>query len=103
MSKKMKKEVTQHLNQSGKPNDPVMHPSHYGGKDNPYEVIKVMEAWLTPEEFIGAMKFNIHKYDARHRQKGGLEDLKKAQFYQNYLVDFMERNLDYFLTKGYRK
>lgn len=23
----------------------VDHPSHYGGKDNPYEAIKVIEAW----------------------------------------------------------
>ena len=23
----------------------VNHPSHYGGKDNPYEVIKVIENW----------------------------------------------------------
>ena len=23
----------------------VNHPSHYGGGDNPYEVIKVIEAW----------------------------------------------------------
>ena len=23
----------------------VNHPSHYGGADNPYEAIKVIEAW----------------------------------------------------------
>lgn len=23
----------------------VDHPAHYGGKDNPYEAIKVIEAW----------------------------------------------------------
>jgi hypothetical protein len=27
----------------------VNHSSHYGGKDNIYEVVKVMEAWLTPK------------------------------------------------------
>lgn len=26
--------------------DSVNHPSHYGGADNPYEAIKVIEAWL---------------------------------------------------------
>lgn len=29
----------------------VHHPAHYGGADNPYEVIKVIEAWeLLPGE-----------------------------------------------------
>ena len=26
-------------------NDLVNHPNHYGGKDNPYEAIKVIENW----------------------------------------------------------
>lgn len=26
----------------------VDHPAHYGGEDNPYEAIKVIEAWLGP-------------------------------------------------------
>lgn len=70
----------------------VNHPSHYGG-DTVYEVIKVMEAWLTPEEFVGAMKFNIHKYNARARSKGAtLQDYEKAAFYQNYLVDYLKRS-----------
>ena len=45
----------------------VDHPAHYGGKDNPYEVIKVLEAWLTPEEFAGFLKGNVIKYQARAR------------------------------------
>jgi hypothetical protein len=28
----------------------VHHPLHYGGADNPYEVIKVLQHWLTPEQ-----------------------------------------------------
>lgn len=71
----------------------VNHPDHYGGADNPYEVIKVMEAWLTPEEFIGAMKFNIHKYNARAKKKGSeLENYEKAGFYQLALIDFCKRH-----------
>jgi len=73
----------------------VNHPLHYGGETNPYEVIKVFEAQSTPEEVIGGYKFMVMKYNARHRAKGGLEDLKKAQFYQNRLVAFIEeRNLE---------
>lgn len=69
----------------------VNHPPHYG-KDTPYEVIKVLEQWLTAEEFIGAMKFNIFKYNARAKFKGEeLENYQKAQFYQNYLIEFLRR------------
>lgn len=69
--------------------DPVNHPQHYGG-DTPYETIKVMKARLTPEEFIGACKFNVYKYNDRAKQKGcELENYRKAQFYQNALVDFL--------------
>lgn len=69
----------------------VNHPSHYGGEDNPYETIKVLKARLTREEFIGAMKFQAYKYNDRALHKGNeLEDYKKAQFYQNYLVAYLE-------------
>jgi hypothetical protein len=70
----------------------VNHPAHYGG-DTTYEVIKVLEAWLTPEEFRGALKFNVIKYMARARQKGKLEDHRKALWYQNYLVKWEERTI----------
>lgn len=71
----------------------VNHPAHYGGPDNPYEVIKVMQAWMTREEFIGAMRFQICKYTARAGKKGPeLEDYRKAAWYANYLVDYLKRN-----------
>jgi Protein of unknwon function (DUF3310) len=69
----------------------VSHPAHYGGADNPYEVIKVMEAWLTPQEFVGALKFNIHKYFARADKKGGAADYKKGVWYAAYLRDYLAR------------
>lgn len=67
----------------------VFSPDHYGGKENPYETIKVLEAWLTPDEMIGFCKGNAIKYQTRHRQKGGLTDLSKAAWYQNYLVTYL--------------
>lgn len=69
----------------------VNHPGHYGGADNPFEVIKVLEAWLTREEFIGALKFNIIKYEARAAKKNGAEDYAKAAWYASYLADFVKR------------
>ena len=66
----------------------VDHPAHYGGADNPYEVIKVLRAWLTPEEYAGFLKGNVIKYNARARLKGGPEDYAKAKWYQDELVRF---------------
>ncbi len=65
----------------------VNHPGHYGG-DTPYEVIKVLEAWFSHEEYIGFLKGNAIKYMARHRDKGGAEDLAKAAWYANRLAEF---------------
>jgi hypothetical protein len=69
----------------------VNHPAHYGG-DTTYEVIKVLEVWLSPEEFRGFCKGNVHKYLARAKLKGGVEDQKKAAWYANRLVDFNKRH-----------
>jgi hypothetical protein len=55
----------------------VDHPAHYGGADNPYEAIKVIEAWG-----VGFCLGNAIKYIARAGKKGDLvEDLKKARWY----------------------
>jgi hypothetical protein len=63
----------------------VNHPSHYGGADNPYEVIKVIEAW---EKYF-KLSFNLLtaiKYIPRAGRKDPakrIEDLKKAIWYIN--------------------
>lgn len=74
-------------------NEKVNHPQHYGGADNPYEVIKVLEHWLTRDEFVGFLKGNVQKYLARAKKKGVLpmEDYAKALWYNNYLVEFERR------------
>jgi hypothetical protein len=57
----------------------VDHPAHYGGKDNPYEAIKVIEAWG-----LGFCLGNAVKYLARAGKKQGaaeVEDLAKARWY----------------------
>lgn len=60
--------------------DPVTNPAHYGGLGNPYETIKVIEAWE-----LGFCLGNTIKYISRAGKKGGhrklLEDLKKARWY----------------------
>lgn len=55
----------------------VNHPDHYGGADNPYEAIKIIDA-LNLNFYIG----NILKYLLRAPYKGKpVEDLKKAHWY----------------------
>lgn len=71
--------------------DNVNHPTHYGGEDNPFEVIKVLEAWLTPEQFEGFLRGNAVKYQARYDKKGGIEDLKKAGWYLQRLGELLEK------------
>ena len=65
--------------------DNVNSPNHYASQS--IECIVAMEAMLSSEEFIGYLRGNIFKYQWRYKQKNGLEDLKKAQWYQNKLIE----------------
>lgn len=71
--------------------DPAVdHPSHYGGDDSPYEVIKVLKAWLTPEELRGFCMGNAIKYLARAGKKKdqpAKRDIAKAEWYLNYVKE----------------
>ena len=70
---------------SGDSLDVVNHPPHY--TDGGIECIEAIEAQLTPEEYRGYLKGNVAKYLWREKHKGGIESLKKAQWYLNRLVD----------------
>ena len=62
-----------------KKNKMVDHPNHYGGEDNTYEAIKVIEAWD-----LGFNLGNTIKYVSRAGKKIDiLEDLEKASWYIN--------------------
>lgn len=63
-----------------------INPDYY--KNKSIETIEVIRNELTSDEFRGYLKGQIFKYLARHRLKNGIEDLKKAQWYMNYLVKF---------------
>ena len=65
--------------------DNINHPSHYTtGK---VEVINYIEDKLTKDEFQGYLQGNILKYVSRWKHKGGLEDLKKANWYLLKLIE----------------
>lgn len=80
----------------------VNHPAHYGG-DTTYETIKVLEAWLSPQEFIGFLKGNVIKYLSRAGKKSDcITDEHKAKWYQDRLIEFLaeqERKRDQFKDK----
>lgn len=65
--------------------DNVNHPQHYtkGG----VECIDAIRASMTKEAFAGYCKGNVMKYIFRYEDKGGFEDLKKAQVYLGWLID----------------
>lgn len=65
--------------------DAVNKPSHYNNGN--IECIDYIEQQLSPEEFKGYLLGNVIKYTHRHKYKNGLEDLKKAQWYQNKYID----------------
>lgn len=66
------------------PSKDNINPNHY--KEGGIEVIDILKAKLTPEEFQGFLKGNIVKYTLRARLKNGEEDIKKAEWYAKFLA-----------------
>jgi hypothetical protein len=68
----------------------VNHPEHYGGSENIYEAIKVIDAWD-----LGFSLGNTVKYISRAGKKDSdkeLQDLKKAMWYLQHHIDNLEKN-----------
>ena len=66
--------------------DNVNSPAHYAG-DN-IEAIVYMKDNMDPQMFMGYLEGNAKKYLHRWRRKGKpLEDLQKAAWYLNRLID----------------
>lgn len=68
----------------------VNHPEHYQGK---HECIEEMRALFGGEAVKAFCKCNVYKYRYRASRKGGEEDLDKADFYMDYLME-MEKQED---------
>jgi len=64
--------------------DMVNHPPHYNKAG--IETIEAIKA-MTDTGFEYYLQGNIMKYLWRYRYKNGAEDLKKAQWYLNELID----------------
>ena len=71
--------------------DNVNSPSHYN--QHGVECIEAIRASLG-DEFESYCKGNVIKYLWRYQYKNGLEDLKKAQVYLNWMIKSVEEASD---------
>lgn len=69
--------------------DNVNHPAHYtsGG----IETIQVIQGKMTAEMFEGFCVGNVIKYVTRYRKKNGVEDLKKARWYLDKIIETLSK------------
>lgn len=66
----------------------VNHPEYYGGEDNTYEAIKVIDAWG-----LGFCLGNVVKYISRAGKKSSdtkIQDLKKAAWYLDHEINRLQ-------------
>lgn len=71
--------------------DMVNHPPHYKSK-NGLETIDVIEAFTEDLNGIEAVcTANALKYICRWKNKNGKQDLEKAVWYINYLIEHLEK------------
>lgn len=72
----------ENITASPKP-DNVNHPAHYQGA---HECIEVMQAMFGIEAVKAFCRCNAFKYRFRADRKNGEEDIKKAEWYEDYLI-----------------
>lgn len=67
---------------------PIDKPKHYAS--NKVECIDYIRQQLSREQFTGYCEGNIIKYIHRYKDKNNIEDLEKAMWYVNKLIDILE-------------
>ena len=79
--------IDEHTIQSMTIKESVNHPQHYGGEDNVYEAIRVIEA-----HNLNFNLGNVVKYILRAEHKGKkIEDLKKGLWYLQREIGNLEK------------
>ena len=76
--------MNENRNAAEKQHEAVDHPKHYQGKN---ECIDVMRAMFGDEAVKAFCKCNAFKYRFRAGMKNGEEDIKKAEWYETYLLE----------------
>lgn len=96
--------------------DMVNHPGHYKGKLDPMlaavrgaliedvdginiECFEAMVSMFTIEELRGYLRGNSFKYRWRYQKKAGIQDLKKAEWYEKKLLALEQALSSYILQK----
>lgn len=72
--------------------DSVECPSHYCSGS--VEVIDVIRQACSCEEVCGFYLGNILKYVLRYKKKNGVEDLKKARKYLDWLIEERSKEIE---------
>jgi hypothetical protein len=86
---KVIREIEAKHQQANKQSDAVNHPPHYN--QSGIECIDaIMAATGLDEGFEYYLQGNIMKYVWRYRYKNGVEDLKKARWYMDKLIEIEE-------------
>jgi len=65
--------------------DVVNKPHHYN--TGAIECIEAIQESMEPEQFKGYLKGNVMKYVWRYEYKNGVEDLRKARWYLEQLIE----------------
>lgn len=92
------KEETRKMNDYA--SDEINHPKHYISA-NGIETIDVIEAFT--ENLIGIEATdtgNIIKYISRWKKKNGVQDLKKAKWYLEHLIEHVETDEKNYISKN---
>jgi len=71
-----------------KSKEQVNHPKHYGGEDNIYEAIKVIDAWNLNFSLGNTVKY-ISRAGKKDKQKE-IEDLEKALWYLEHHINTLK-------------
>jgi hypothetical protein len=72
--------------------DQVNHPQHYGGAENPYEAIKVIEAWELGFNLGNTVKY-ISRFGKKQNKENNLvQDLEKAKWYLEREINKLKTN-----------
>lgn len=74
-----------------KKGEQVNHPAHYQGA---HECIEVMRHMFGDSAVRSFCKCNAFKYRFRANMKNGEEDIKKAEWYEDYLIKMDSMNYD---------
>ena len=79
---------------SPKTPEPKLRNTQVGGDHYSSKVVQpwdAMESWMSKEEFSGFLRGNVIKYVSRYQDKGGVEDLQKANHYLSKLIEITNK------------